>query len=167
MDRRKVSSLKSNPKGQSVKVTLKGSSGEIWIETEPLSVRCTMADIVFVVARVDRLGTDAPYLFYEEKVQPYWKPLLGFKAVRNGCQALEMTITFEPKESPIRILFDKVKPINEDDTDMSFDTFKKCVTDPEDELYMDMERLMNNIYPPNEAYVEKLWRWKLQVEAEV
>ena len=159
--------MKSNPKGQSVKVTLKGSSGEIWIETEPLSILCTLAYIVFDVAQVERYGTGVPYLFYEEKVLPYWMPLLGFKAVRNGCQALEMTVKFEPKEIPIRILFDKVKPINEDDTDMSFDTFMKCVTDPEDELYMDMERLMNNIYPPNEAYVEKLWRWKLQVEAEV
>ena len=167
MEKVKVPSRKSNPQGQSVKVTLKESSGEIWIETEPLPVLCTMAHIVFDVARVDRLDTVVPYLIYEEKVQPYWKPLLGCQAVRNGCQALEVTVKFEPKEIPIRILFDKVEPINEDDTDMSFDTFKKCVTDPKDERYMDMERLMNNIYPPNEAYVEVLWRWELQVEAEV
>ena len=60
---------------------MKGSSGEIWIETEPLPVLCTMAHIVFDVARVDRLDTAVPYLIYEEKVQPYWKPLLGCQAV--------------------------------------------------------------------------------------
>ena len=161
MDRGKVSSLKSNPKGQSVKVTLKESSGEIWIETEPLPVLCTMAHIVFDVARVDRLDTVVPYLIYEEKVQPYWKPLLGCQAVRNGCQALEMTVVFQPKETLIAKLYDS-EFIN-----MSFEMFKNCLTDPKDGLYMDMERLMNNIYPPDEACVEELWLWKSQLQSEI
>ena len=167
MEKVKVPSRKSNPQGQSVKVTLKESSGEIWIETEPLPVLCTMAHIVFDVARVDRLDTVVPYLIYEEKVQPYWKSLMLFPAVRNGCQALEMTVVFKPKEIPIEVLFVKVEPLNEDDTDMSFDTFKNCLTDPKDGLYMDMERLMNNIYPPDEACVEELWLWKSQLQSEI
>ena len=35
-----------------VKVTLKKTSGEIWIETEPLLVHCTMGHIVFDLAGV-------------------------------------------------------------------------------------------------------------------
>ena len=34
---------------------------------------------------------------------------------------------------------------------MSYETFKKRLTDPSDGRYMDMERLMNNIYPVDEA----------------
>ena len=78
-----------------------------------------------------------------------------------------MTVVFKPKEIPIEVLFVKVEPLNEDDTDMSFDTFKNCLTDPKDELYMDMERLMNNIYPPDEACVEELWLWKSQLQSEI
>ena len=58
-----------------------------------------MAHIVFDVARVDRLDTVVPYLIYDEKVQPYWKPLVLLPAVRNGCQALEMTVVFQPKRA--------------------------------------------------------------------
>ena len=58
-----------------------------------------------------------------------------------------MTVVLQPKETPIAVLFDKVKPLNDDETDMSYEAFKKCLTDPEDELYMDMEKLMNAIYP--------------------
>ena len=58
-----------------------------------------------------------------------------------------MSVVLQPKETPIAKLFDKAKPRNEDDTDMSFETFKNCLTDPKEELYMDMERLMNAVYP--------------------
>ena len=96
------------PQGQKVKVTLKKTSGEIWVETEPLPVLCTMSHIVFDVARVDRRDSVVPYLIYDETVQPYWKSLVQFPAVRNGCQALEMTVVLQPKETPTAILFDKV-----------------------------------------------------------
>ena len=92
-----------------------------------------MAHIVFDVARVDRLDTVVPYLIYEEKVQPYWKPLLGCQAVRNGCQALEMTVVFKPKEIPIAVLFVKVEPLNEDDTDMSVHTSDNDFIDDNEE----------------------------------
>ena len=130
-----------------VKVTVKKASGEIWVESQHLPVLCSISDIVFGVARVDRLDLVVPYLIYEETVQPYWKKLIHLPAVRNGCQAVGMTVVLQPKETPIAKLFDKVKPLNEDDTDMSFETFKNCLTDPKEELYMDMERLMNAVYP--------------------
>ena len=147
MKKEEVPSRKSIQQSQSIKVTLKNTSGEIWIETKPLPIHCTVAHIVFDVARVDRLDNVVPYLIYDEKVQPYWKPLLLFSAVRNGCQTMEMTVVFQPKETPIAILFGKVGPLNEDDTDMSFETFKNYLTDPKDARYMNMERLMNSVYP--------------------
>ncbi len=66
-----------------------------------------------------------------------------------------MTVVFQPKETPIKILFDKARdpkcelalPLNEDDTEMSYETFKNGLTDPESEFYMDMERLMIQVYP--------------------
>ena len=30
---------------------------------------------------------------------------------------------------------------------MSYEAFKTCLTDPKDGRYMDMERLMNTVYP--------------------
>jgi len=113
-----------------------------------------MSNIVFGVAQVDPRDSVVPYLIYNEKLQPYWKPLIHIPAVRNGCQALEMTVVFQPKETPIALLFNKVTPRNEDETDMSYEKFKNCLTDPKDELYMDMERLMNAVFPydPAEVY---------------
>ena len=116
-----------------------------------------MAHIVFNVARVDRHDSVVPYLIYDNTVQAYWKPLILLPAVRNGCQALEMTVVLQPKETPISMLFDKVRPLNEDETDMSYETFKNCLTDPKDELYMDMERLMNAVYPVDN--VNPIWTW--------
>ena len=40
---------------------------------------------------------------------------------------------------------------------MSYETFKTCLTDPEDSRYMDMERLMNTVYPQHKVY--KIWPW--------
>ena len=167
MKKVKATSRKSIPQGKSVKVTLKKTSGEIWIETEPLPVLCNMARIVFDVAGVDRRDTVVPYLIYDAKVQPYWKSLVHFPAVRNGCQALEMTVVLQPKETPIAVLFGRVKPLNEDDTDMSFETFRNCLIDPKDERYMDMERLMNNIYPVDAASLDDIWLWKSQLQSEI
>ena len=143
--------------GQTVKVTLKKSSGEIWMESEALPVLCTMSHIVFDMARVDRRDSVVPYLIYDEKVQPYWKSLVEFPAVRKGCQALDMTVVLQPKETPIAVLFSKVKPLNEDRADMSYETFKTCLTDPKDGRYMDMERLMNTVYPVET--VKEIWDW--------
>ena len=136
---------------------MKTTSGEIWVETEPLPVRCTISDIVFEVARVDRYDSVVPYLIYDKRVQPYWKSLRQFPTVRNGCQALEMTVVLQPKETPIAILFDKVRPLNEDNTYMSYEMFKKCLVDPLDGRYMNMERLMNTVYPMEN--VDEIWPW--------
>ena len=68
----------SQMQGQTVRVTLTKSSGEIWLETGAVSVRCTMSDIIFDVARVDRHDSVVPYLIYGEEVQPYWKSLSQF-----------------------------------------------------------------------------------------
>ena len=143
--------------GRTVKVALKKTSGEIWVETEPLPVLCTMAHIVFNVARVDRRDSLVPYLIYDTRVQPYWKSLIQFPAVQNGCQALEMTVVLQPKEIPITTLFDKVRPLHEDETYMSYETFKNCLTDPLDKRYMDMEFLMNTVYPVEK--VNEIWTW--------
>ena len=40
---------------------------------------------------------------------------------------------------------------------MSYETFKNCLTDPQDERYMDMERLMNAVYPVEN--VNAIWTW--------
>ena len=58
-----------------------------------------------------------------------------------------MIVNLQSKENPIATLFDKARPLNEDKTDMSYEAFKKCLTDPQDEHYMDMDRLMKAVYP--------------------
>ena len=146
---------KTMPQGKSVKVTLKTTSGKIWIETEPLPVLCTLARIVFDVAGIDRRDTVVPYLIYDTKVQPYWKSLMDFLSVRNGSPALEMTVVLQPKETCIATVFETLK--DEAFKDMSFETFRNCVQDPKDELYMDIERLMNHIFPVNTANLEDIW----------
>ena len=52
-----------------VKVTLKKTSSEIWVETEPLPVLWTTSHIVFDVARVDRHDSVVPYLIYDKTVR--------------------------------------------------------------------------------------------------
>ena len=140
-----LTSVTSNLQVQKVKVTLRKASGEIWVETKPLSVYCTMSCIVFDVARVDRRNSVVPYLMYDEKVQPYWKSLGEFPAVRGGCQALEMLVVFQQIETLIAILYDRIGPLSKDD--MSYEAFKNCITDHTDTRYMDMETLMNTVYP--------------------
>ena len=157
MKKAKVTLKKSTPQSQEVKVTLKKTSGEIWVETEPLPVRCTLSHIVFDVARVDRSDSVVPYLIYNAKVQPYWKSLRQFPTVQTGSQALEMTVVLQPIETPIALLFDKAGPLNEDSTDMPYEKFKNCLTDPNDERYMDMERLMHTVYPA--ADISEIWPW--------
>ena len=157
MKKAKVTLKKSTPQSQEVKVTLKKTSGEIWVETKPLPVRCTLSYIVFDVARVDRFDSVVPYLIYNAKVQPYWKSLRQFTTVQNGSQALEMTVVLQPIETPIALLFDKAGPLNEDSTDMPYEKFKNCLTDPNDERYMDMERLMHTVYPA--ADISEIWPW--------
>ena len=71
-----------------------------------------------------------------------------------------MTVVLQPKETPIAIFFGKVKPINEDGTDMSFETFRNCLVDPKNERYMDMERLMNSLYPKDAVSLADIWLWK-------
>ena len=99
-----VTSRISTPPGQRVQVTLKKFSGEIWLETDPLPILLTMSHIVFDVAGDNRHDSVVPYLIYDRKVQPYWKSLLSFGSVRNGCQALEMIVVFQPIETPIASL---------------------------------------------------------------
>ena len=130
-----------------VKVTVKTASGEKWLDSEPLPILSSMSNIVFEVARVDRRDSVVPYLVYKDEVQPYWKSLIDIPAIRNGCQTLEMTVVLQPIDTPIAVLYAKFRPLNEDSTDMSYETFKNRLTDPEDARYLDMERLMNTVYP--------------------
>ena len=141
---------------QRVMVTVKKTSDEIWVAIDVWPILCTLADIVFNVARVDRSGLQVPYLIYNTRVQPYWKSLMQFPVVRDGGEALELTVVLQPKETPIRSLFDKVGP-HQRGSEMSYETFKCCLSDPDDPRYMDMEVLMNTVYP--EETVEGIWRW--------
>ena len=136
-----------DPVARKVKVTVKKSSGETWLDTEPLPILSPMSYIVFEVAQVDRRDSVVPYLVYENEVQPYWKPLIDIPAIRNGCETLELTVVLQPIDTPIAVLYAKFRPLNEDSTEMSYKTFKNRLTDPEDERYLDMERLMNTVYP--------------------
>ena len=95
---------------QKVKVTVRKTSGEIWVEIDAWPVLTTLADIVFAEAQVDRFDLHVPYLIYNARVQPYWKSLMQFPVVRDGGEALELTVVFQPKGTPIRNLFDKVRP---------------------------------------------------------
>ena len=148
---------------QKVKVTVRKTSGEIWVEIDAWPVLTTLADIVFAEAQVDRFDLHVPYLIYNARVQPYWKSLMQFPVVRDGGEALELTVVFQPKDTPIRNLFDKVKPIYRRaglhllESDMPYDTFKYCLTNtsPREPRYMDMQFLMNTLYP--EQRVIKIW----------
>ena len=53
--------------GHTVKVTLKKTSGEIWIETDAVPVMCTMSQIIFQIARVDRRDSVVPYLIMTKR----------------------------------------------------------------------------------------------------
>ena len=97
------------------------------------------------MAGVDYHDSVVPYLIYDEKVQPYWKSLIHFPAIRDGCRTLELTVVFQQKETPIALLFEKVKPLNADKTDMSYETFKNGLTDPDDNRYMDTMRKLVTI----------------------
>ena len=70
---------------------------------------------------------------------------------------MDITVVLQPKETPIAVLFSIVKPLNEDRADMSYETFKTSLTDPKDARYMDMERLMNTVYPAEK--VKEIWDW--------
>ena len=145
---------------QRVKVTVKKTSGEIWVEIDVWPVLTTLAHIVFKEARVDRFDLHVPYLIFNERVQPYWKSLMQFPLVRDGGEALELSVVFQPKETPIKSLFDQVKPFRYRpgsvlDPEMSYEKFKHCFTDPYDPRYMDMELLMNTLYP--EQKVLQIW----------
>ena len=140
-----------------VTVTMKKSSGEIWFETEPMSVLCTLGHIVFDMAGVDRLDSVVPYLLFGEKVQPYWKSLVHFREVRDGCEALVLTVVLQPKEIPIASLFAKAQPQNPDKTDMSYEAFETYLLDPVGDNYMDMEYLMNTLFPFKK--VDNIWQW--------
>ena len=63
----KVTSRNLTTQGQRVQVPIKKTSGEIWLETEPLPVLLTISYIVFDVARVDRRDSVVPYLIYDKK----------------------------------------------------------------------------------------------------
>ena len=43
---------------------------------------------------------------------------------------------------------------------MSYETFKKGLTDRNDGCYMDMERLMNTVYPVDAASLDEIYQWK-------
>ena len=145
-----------------VKVTVKKISGEIWVEIDVWPILTTLAHIVFVEARVDRFDLQVPYLIYNARVQPYWKSIMQFPVVRDGGEALELAVVFQPKEIPIKSLFDQVRPFTYCpgsvlEFEMPYDTFKDCLTKPCscDPRYMDMELLMNTLYP--EQKVLQIW----------
>ena len=94
---------------QKVKVTVRKTSGEIWVEIDAWPVLTTLADIVFAEAQVDRFDLHVPYLIYNARVQPYWKSLMQFPVVRDGGEALELTVVFHPKEIPVKSVHDQVK----------------------------------------------------------
>ena len=159
------SSVTSISQAQKIKVTLRKTSGELWMETEPLPVNCTISFIVFDVVRVNRRGSVVPYLMYDNEVQPYWRSLMEFPAVRDGCESLEIAVVFQPIETPIAVLFNTIGPVNEDNTDMSFETFKTFITDPLDRRNMDMERLMNTVYPFDQIFGTRLSSRKTKLYA--
>ena len=147
---------------QKVTVTVKTFSGELWVEIDVWPILTTLAHIVFIEARVDPFDLRVPYLIYNARVQPYWKSLMQFSVVRDGGEALELAVVFQPKEIPIKSLFDQVRPFTCDpgsvlEIEMTYDTFKDCLTEPSsrDPRYMDMELLMNTLYP--EQKVLQIW----------
>ena len=73
-----------------------------------------------------------------------------FCVVQKGCQALDMTVVLQLREIPIKMLFDKVRPLNEDNSDMSYYTFSNCLT------CWNMDRLMNTAYPVEK--VRDIWQ---------
>ena len=144
-------------------MTVRKTSGEIWVEIDVWPLLCTLAHIVFDVARVDRFDLTVPYLMYNTRVQPYWKSLMQFRIVRDGGEALELIVVFQPKETPIRTLFDKVRPLkllNGVETEISYEMFRNKLTHPRNPLYMSMERLMNTLYP--EETVNQIWTWTMR-----
>ena len=75
---------------------------------------------------------------------------------------MELAVVFQPKEIPIKSLFDQVRPFtcrpgSVLEIEMTYDTFKDCLTEPSscDPRYMDMELLMNTLYP--EQKVLQIW----------
>jgi len=132
---------------QTVDVTVKQTSGDLWIQTGPIPVICSINHVVFTVAEVDRRDLLVPYLLYDDAILPYWTPLFKLPRVQNGCEVLELTVVFQPKEHPIGVLFEKAQRLNDDGTDMSFEEFKKCLTDPGGRGYLNMESLMFAAYP--------------------
>ena len=76
---------------------------------------------------------------------------------------MELTVVFQPKETPIRSLFDKVRPFQKLDrveTEMSYEMFRDDLTHPRNPLYMSMETLMNTLYP--EETVNQIWHWQIR-----
>ena len=73
-----------------------------------------------------------------------------------------LTVVFQPKETPIRSFFDKVRPLTNrgEETEMSYERFKYCLTHSYNPLYMSMERLMNTLYP--EETVNQIWTWTMR-----
>ena len=79
----------------------------------------------------------------------------------DGGEALELIVVFHPKETPIKSLSDQVRPFkccpgSVLDPEMLYEEFEQCLTDPYDPRYMDMELLMNTVYP--EETVNQIWK---------
>ena len=75
---------------------------------------------------------------------------------------MDMIVILQSKDIPITILFDKARPINENKTDMAYETFKTCLTDPNDGRYMDVECLMNTVFPVKK--VKEIWPWLKELQ---
>ena len=76
---------------------------------------------------------------------------------------MELTVVFQPKDTPIRNLFDKVRPfrvLHRVESEVSYEKFKYALTHPRNPLYMSMERLMNTLYP--EETVNQIWDWQVR-----
>ena len=63
--------------------------------------------------------------------------------MRKGSHDLEMTVVLVPKSELIVRLFNKLS----DTVVMSYDTFSNRINDPDDEYFMDIELLVNVLYP--------------------
>ena len=70
-----------------------------------------------------------------------------------------MTVVFQPKETLLKVLFDLHSNCFE-----SFEEFRNCHNDPKDRLFMEMEELMNIIYPVHAASHDDIWLRNMQLE---
>ena len=58
-----------------------------------------------------------------------------------------MTVVFQPRETLLQILFTTAKPTYWHGGEVTYEDFKYVVDDPDDTRYLDIEDLVNAVYP--------------------